>query len=252
MRIAPTLLTVLLTITLLGCGDKPAEKPAVGGTPAEKPADAPKATPSAPEGAASPEDMVEKMKALAESKDFGGLIPLVLPEHRAMLTFGLGLMGPMMTIGMGEAMLGFAGGGDEEKAKAAKDKFAVLKKKWEDLMVKYKVPTLEDETMGELMMGEDADSKMAAVNKLLGHIDHAAFIKESMALMESMNDKTDGDEPGSAGGVSTTFPDEFEAPVVEGDTATIRAVGKDEPMTIVKRDGRWFMDFTSMMGDMMK
>ncbi len=254
MRSLPLLLVAFLALPLTGCGDNNGEEaPTPGATSekpsaddasssmrtAEKPAANPAAKPAGKEGAESPEALVEEMKVLAESEDFAALVPLVLPEQRAALTFGLGIMGPSMMIAMGEAMLPMAGGGDPEKAKEAKDKFAKLKSGFEALLEKHKINLEEDKMMGQAQaMGSDPAEAVKALNEAFGHVDHASFLKESMAFMEQMGD---GDKS------SSDFPSEFEKIEIDGDKATVRAKGKDKPLGLVKHEGRWFVDFLSMM-----
>jgi hypothetical protein len=257
MRISLLFLLACLALPLAACGDnksdpaptpgstssgKPSTDEGTGGMrTADKPAEQPAAKPTGEEGAATPEALVEKMKALAVSEDFSQLVPLVLPEQRAALTFALGIMGPSMMIAMGEAMLPMAGGGDPEKAKEAKDKFTKLKSGFEALLKKHKIDLEDDAVMGQAQsMQSDPDEAVKALNKAFGHVDHASFLKESMAFLDQMGDGKKS---------KSTFPTEFTEIKVDGDKATVIAKGKDKdkPLGLVKHEGRWFVDFLSMM-----
>jgi hypothetical protein len=220
MRISLLFLLACLALPLAACGYNTNE-------------------PAGKEGAATPEALVEKMKALAVSEDFSLLVPLVLPEQRAALTFGLGIMGPSMMIAMGEAMLPMAGGGDPEKAKEAKDKFTKLKSGFEALLKKHKIDLEDDAVMGQAQsIQSDPDEAVKALNKAFGHVDHASFLKESMAFLDQMGDGKKS---------KSTFPTEFTEIKVDGDKATVLAEGKDKPLGLVKHEGRWYIDFLSMM-----
>jgi len=252
MRLSLLAILALIVVPFAGCGyesakkpsgDTPSEKPA-GETPADKPAEAPQA--AAQDGAESPEALIEQMKGLQDSDDFSIMVPLVQAKDRGMLAFAMGMMAPSMTIAMGEAMAGMAGGGDPEKAAEAKSKFDAMKTGYEALLKKHGLPTDMTAAMGEMQsMQDDPAAAVAAMSKMFEGVDHAAFINESMAFMKSQKD---GDEKG---GMSMDMKDNFAMEDVEikvdGDTAIATAKGKDKPLNLIKVDGRWYIDFLASM-----
>ena len=226
-------LVLLLTIALGACGGKGGNS---GGS-------------SAADGAATPQELVERMRKAADTKDFGEVIPLIHPEHRSAITFFLGVFPPLMMVGMMEGMSGMAAMGGPEKEKEAKDKIAALKKGWEDLQAEYKIDINQEsasdpmKAMGPGSTAEDRAAAFKELDKLLGHVDHAAFIKASMAFLEkNSDDKEDG--------VSTSSWEKFDIGEVDiqidGDKATVTEKGKDDKIGLAKVNGRWYIDVTTL------
>ena len=125
MRIPLLALLALLLVSLAACGDTTTsgDGPGAGNQ----------------EGAATPEELIERLKALEDSDDMTIMIPLLHPDERGAMSFAMGVMMPQMMIGMGKQFAGMAGGGDPAKAKEAVAKFDAAEKAHAALLEKYKI-----------------------------------------------------------------------------------------------------------------
>lgn len=251
-------LFALLLIPFAGCGDDKAGgngadgsgdtlQPAQAPKPAADPApEAQPTTPTATDGAASPEALIADLKAAMDDDDMAGMVPLVAREQRGVLALALGMLAPAMMIGMGEGMAEMAGGGDPEKVKEAKAKFAKMKEGYEAILTKHGLDKDMSGAMGQIQgLQQDPDAAIEAANEMFDGVDHEAFIRDSLAFMKAQDD-------GSGGGMKMgpTKDDvklEDVSIEVKGDTAVATAEGQDDPLRMVKRDGRWYLDFKSMM-----
>lgn len=262
MRTLLLVFFALLLVPFAGCGDK-ADTPTKGGgdqgdagtakpgeTPAEVPApkDEPKDEPAAAkDGAESPEALIEYLKQLQDNDDLSIMVPMVLPEHRGLLSFMFGMMMPQMAISMGEAMSGMAGAGDPAKAEEAKAKIQKLKDGFASLLEKHGVEMPEEDAnpMAQMQgMQSDPEAAMAAFTKMFEGVDHRAFIRDSMAFMKSQDE---GDGGMKMGPSAEDFAFDEVKIDESGDKAVATVKGKDDPLHMLKRDGRWYIDFAAMM-----
>ena len=124
-----------------------------------------------------------------------------------------------------------------------KAKFAKMKSGFEEILTKHGIEGGMENPMGKLQQLEgDTDAAIAAMSKMFEGVDHAAFIKESMAFMKTMGSEGEG---GMKPGAELKLEDvKIE---VDGDTAVATAKGEEDPLKLLKRDGRWYIDFLAMM-----
>ena len=231
-------LVLALALPLGACGDKGSSGSGASGS----------AGSSGSDGASSPQELIDRMKKAGEAEDFGQIIPLILPEQRAAMTMLLGIFPTTMMMGMMEAMSGMAAAGGEEKESEVKGKIASMKKDWDALLAKYKIEMPEGEDAPNIMKmstAKTADDRRAALaefDSVLGHVDHAAFIKESMAFLKSHADKED--DTSMSDGAWKKFDMQDVEIKVDGDTAVVTAKD-EEPVGLVKKNGRWYMDIAT-------
>lgn len=211
-------------------------------------------------GAATPQELVQRLAAAAEAEDFGELAACVAPDDRAALTMmmllGAGMMaafaqmGAGLAEGMAEGLAeAFAEEGGEAAAEAAEppsaeeaaaeaaaaaeraamaERAAAAVARYEEILERHGVEKLMDEN-------PDPGSPEAAA-ELLAEVDQPALIADLFDLMKNAF-------PGEGGGdampiaITTT---ELSDLVVEGDRAHGR-VG-DEEVDMVRVDGRWYLD----------
>lgn len=244
-------LVAVFLLSLTACGDTSTDKPSEeGGTASgesaqgDKPAQKPAAPAKAQDGAESPEALIAMLKTEFEKPeaDMSVMVPVVLPEHRGMLAFAMGLLAPQMAISMGEAM---AGMGSPEDAEKNKGKFAKMKEGFEALLKKHGVKMDEEAGEGAMMqMQGDPEAAIKTTAEMFEGVDHAAFIKDSMAFMKQFSDGEGGMKMGPSKDDLSLEDVQIE---VDGDKAVATAKGEEEPLHLLKKDGRWFIDFMAMM-----
>lgn len=210
------------------------------------------------DGGSSPEAVLTAMKAATEADDFAALVPLVVEEQRALLSFAFGFMMPsmaMMTSGMAGSMAGGMaeafGGEDaakaaEEAAKAAEAKMKTYEEGMKAIWEKHGIKTAPEEAMGKAMsMQSDPEAAIKFANEMFAGVDHAAFLRDTSAFMEANSDSKDGKSSMSSPMDDLKVSD-FKIET-DGDTAVATPPDGKNALTLRKIDGRWFMDFVSMM-----
>ncbi len=186
------------------------------------------------DGAASPDELVSKMQVAVNNDDFPAMLPLLVPKQRAMITFGV-YMGAEMMVGMSTRMAGM--GGDEGQAAAKK-----LSDDWSAIKKRHGLPG-DKGAKPEGLDTDDKDQMIEGMNKLLGHVDHAAFLKDALAFMRANKD------PDEEGGAMDTMKGTFKNLKVDGESGTVELEKDDgtETVGIVKIDGRWYADLKDTM-----
>lgn len=242
------------TVVVEGTPDAEVEAPATNAPIVEIPApEAPaedvveEAIKDAPtDGAESPEALIAKLKKAfdRDDADMSAMVPLVLPEHRGVVAFAMGMLGPTLAISMGEAM---AGMGDPAEAEKTKARVAKMKEGFEALLAKHGVKSDMAGTM-EKMQGlqDDMPAFMDEMSKMFDGVDHAAFIRESTEFMKTATAGEGGMNVG--GGPKPDFSLEDVKIEIDGDKAVATAKGQEDPLHLVKKDGRWYINFLAMMG----
>ncbi|HEX5758280.1 MAG TPA: hypothetical protein VF121_03720 [Thermoanaerobaculia bacterium] len=203
---------------------------------------------SVPLGADSPQALVERLTAAAETQDFAEVAASLAPPDRAMMSMMMVLaatmmtafsqMGSQMASGMAEAFQDEESMTDEQKAKAAADKKkmeeegAKITKKLEAVLTKHGITELMENTPDPA----PGDDPAKNAEKLFADVDQVALISDIMGLMkESFKDsEKPADSP-----MGKIPKGELKDLKVTGDTATGTIDG--EPVHFVKVDGRWFL-----------
>jgi len=196
---------------------------------------------AAPEGADSPQGVVDGLRAAGEAKDFAGIARLLEPEARAQMTVSLIIgttmmvafaqMGGEMAEGMAEA---FAEEEETAEAKAERERKlaeaeavgADLQKRLETVFAKHGL----DEAMGD-GAGLDEEAGPEAMVEALEGVDQPALIGELLDIMSSLGDGGEGD-------VGSMPIGDLENLEIDGDRATGTVNG--EPAEFVKIEGRWY------------
>jgi hypothetical protein len=199
-----------------------------------------------PLGADTPQALVARMNKAADTKDFSEITACLdrasRVEMSAMMMLGAVMMVGFMGMGsdMAEGMAGAMGDQSaESKKKAATAKAEVAAKTAKAkaaLSSTFKKHGLPD-LMDEKALDAAGDPKEA-----LAKIDHPVFVRDMMAVLESIGDKKkDGEGAGDGGGPGGKMPDTKNVTdyKISGDKATAKAGA--ETLEFVKEDGRWFM-----------
>ena len=77
------------------------------------------------------------------------------------------------------------------------------------------------------------DVKASDIDRL-GHVNHAAFIDDATALVGTIGGPTAGDP-------LSRFNTDVESIRTEGDKAFVTIRDVDQPIQLVRRDGRWYL-----------
>jgi len=178
---------------------------------------------SSRQGAASPQAVVDELKDAAAKNDIAGIVNLLAPQDRPLMSFGMLIAGEMI-VGMMEAFDG--------------DKAATYKPRLEALLKHHGLPsTAEQEKMGELVKKpKNPKEAQAMARKLIGDIDHAAFCTDMQGFLDDLSEGDEGSTNGLSLDVKTLRLSEL---VMDGD----RARGKlgDKDVEFVRLDGGWFL-----------
>jgi hypothetical protein len=175
---------------------------------------------AAEDGAASVEELVEKCKGI---EDMASLVPLVHPDDRPMLGFGMlmmGTMAPMM------ALPDVISGDNEAEAGARADELIA---EFEALESKHGLRQPPD----DLPSAETAEGMTERARYIFEGVDVAAFVGDVEAWLEASLG-----EEAMQGGFKRDF-DAIENLRVEGDSATATVDG--EPIEFERVDGRWYV-----------
>ncbi len=216
----------VLGLALSGCGDK-AGGDGDGGGAAKTPA-----------GADSPEDVIAKVAALAEKKDFGAFVNLVAPEERGVMSFSM-----VMVAQLAPMMSGFAAMGGEDAKEEMEAKVADFQKAVTAVFKKHGIPDLEKMAAS----GEKPEGLMDAVKmleKAAPDLDHAAFVGDVIETISLLGDEVAAKSTSKfekLGGKLTDLQ-------VDGDTATGK-IG-DEEIHFKRVDGRWYISIAHEMEGM--
>lgn len=198
-----------------------------------------------PPGADSPQQLMERMTAAAESGDFAEMAACMAPEPRAEMAMMMVAMAGMMVafMDMGAGMAGDMAEAfsdedmtAEQKAEAeaaereAAEKTAAVKARYEGI--------LRQHGLGDMLSEEEGDPEGEAdLQEMLEGVDEIALLSDLMAFLEEI-----GDEEEEAPGEGSPFdlPDEIGEIDVQGDRAT--ATAGDETLEFVRIDGRWYFE----------
>lgn len=229
MRSMPTALwlVTLCALAFAGCGDPATDG---GGATAEA------------GGAESPEALVKKARDLAEQEDFGGIVRLMVPAERPLMSFGMMMfakMAPMFVGGLSE--LGGEMGGEEAKD-AMKKQMADFEAAMNAVLEKHGLADMDMSKPPAALQGEDPMAIARWLDEQAPDLDHAAFVAEMIQAFASLGEET-------AGKATNKFKElggELKDLQIDGDTAT-GTIGEDE-MTFKKVDGRWYLSVASQMG----
>lgn len=192
-----------------------------------------------PQGGETPQAAIKGIQAAAKKADLAGIATYIVPEERALLTFGMSMMLEFLPM-MGDMVGGMAEGlGGEEAAKEAKAKLDALKKKIAAVKKKHKLDKLDSAAPPKNIDPNDEEAMMREITKRLGHVDHIAFLRDASKLLKE-TDKKEG---------ATKLTDKFgdlnaDAMKVDGDRATIEIDGKTAEFK--KVDGRWYLSLKSL------
>lgn len=206
-------------------------------------------------GAATPQELVERMKKAAEAEDLPGMAQCLTPKSRGELAKGIYLittmvvafsqMGVEMGAGMAEAM----GGDDasaEDKAKQqaelekARAEAAGLRERYNALVGKHGLPTMPAE--GE----EQTEPSDAELEAAFAKLEHGSFLADAAAFLEALPDSDEGEEDGGAPSPVKIGEGVLADLAIDGDRATAKLDG--EPVEFVRIDGRWFFELPEEPG----
>ena len=227
-RTVPTILTLALLLSLaalVGCGNKGGNSGSAGG--------------GGPGGADSPEALVAKVRGLVEKEDFAGVINLMAPEERPLMSMGILMVSKMAPMMMG----GLAGGlgGDEAKAEIA-TKMKPVEDAMAAALAKHHMDKIDMEAAGTSLMGGTPEDAAKWMKEQAPGLDHGAFVADVMGAMSKLGD----DAAGQATKKFKSLGGELENLKIDGDKATGTIGG--EPAEFVKVAGRWYLSIKNQMG----
>jgi hypothetical protein len=183
---------------------------------------------TSPEGAESPEALMARLKATGENEDVAGVVACIVPEERALFAFIMAMIPIEMMNAVLPRMAKAQGTDSDIGAKTAK-----FEKTYEALLAKYGVARVSPDT--ELDMSDPAASARV-LNEKFGHIDHAAFVVDAMAILDEIHPQSD--DPASP---AEPYRAEVASIEVDGDQALVRFESVDDSVRLVRRGDRWFM-----------
>jgi hypothetical protein len=214
----------------------------VGGAPGRAPAaEAP--------GAATPEALVARLQAAAESGDLVEVAACMTPDDRAEMTVGMlvvtgmmvafSQMGGEMAEGMAEGMADAFGEGEPsgEQRAAVDAGRAEMEAKAGELEARY-TAILDKHGLAERMEADPPENTggtgTQAMREMLAGVDDVALLGDLFGLLEEIGE---GD---AMSGESKLPEGPIEVVSVEGDRATARA--GDQTVEMVRIDGRWYFE----------
>lgn len=205
-----------------------------------------------PPGAESPEAVVARMQAAAESQDLPEMMACVAPHSRRemalALVAGTGIMVAFLGMGgemagaMGEALAEETAGEEptpEQEAEVEKEqgelqaKAAEMQQRFEAILDRHGVSEMMKD---ESPLPEEPEARAAALEKLFADTDDIALTVDLLGLMDDLGDPSEEREIPSPVPVSDTVTDYR----VEGDRATAKA--GDETLEFVRVGGRWYLE----------
>jgi len=201
-----------------------------------------------PYGGESPEAVVERMRAAAESEDLGEMAACLSPDDRATLSLTMVMMTGMvmafaaMGAEMGEGMAeAFEDEemSDEERAAAKAERDAEKAEAMAEIeeMGRQFEAIVEKHGLEEVM---DDDSNMddADPAELLAGVDQVALLQDLMGFLENLPGESEEGDDGADGPVDVP-EGELTGLVVDGSTA--HGMIGDEEVDFVKVDDRWYL-----------
>lgn len=210
-----------------------------------------------PPGAATPQELVDRMKKAAEAEDLPGMAQCLDPKSRSELAKGIYLvttmvvafsqMGVEMGAGMAEAM-----GGEEASAEdkarqqaeleAARGEAAKLRDRYNVLMKKHGMPTMPAD--GE----EQSEPSDAELEAAFAKLEYGSFLADASEFIESLPDSDEGEGEGDGGAPSPVKIGDgvLSELAIDGDRATAKLDG--EAVDFVRIDGRWFFQLPEEPG----
>jgi hypothetical protein len=199
-----------------------------------------------PPGAASPQELVARMIAAAESGDFAEMAACMAPEPRremAVMMVGMaGMMVAFMDMGAGIADDMAEAFSDEEmtaeqqaEAEAAQreaaEMTAAVQARYEAILRQH---GLEEMLAEEEAGGPEGETDM---QEMLEGVDEIALLRDLMGFLEEIGDEEEG-SPAEDGPFE--IPGEVGEIAIEGDRATANA--GDDVLEFVRIDGRWYFE----------
>ena len=199
-----------------------------------------------PLGADSPQELVERMIAAAESGDFAEMAACMAPEPRAEMAVMMVAMASMMVafMDMGAGMAGDMAEAfsDEEMTaeqkaeveaaqREAAEKTAAVQAGYEEILRRH---GLEEMLAEEAAGGPEGE---ADLHELLEGVDEIALLRDLIGFLEEIGDEEEGVPEEDA---PFEIPDEIGEIDVEGDRATANA--GDDVLEFVRIDGRWYFE----------
>jgi len=191
------------------------------------------------EGGETAQAVVDGLRDAIEKDDVAGFNAYILPEQRALLSFGLAVFPVKRIVELSEAMLPASAAAGPQELMKAKARVEAMKKERAALLSKYAIDLGDEKQPAAPLSGPDAMEK--ALNETLGHVDHAAFIRESRAFLERHSPGEEKQPP-----ALVNFKRKFGTLTLDGDKATVPMEGVAKPLGLVKRDGRWYADLSTM------
>ena len=224
-HISLVVLLALLAITLPACGDSGSTAGSgTGGT-----------TTAAKPGGDSPEDVIAKAKAFAESEEFAGIVNLIAPDERPLLSAGM-----IMLSQMAPMMMGAMGGlGGEEAQGEMKEKMKPFEDAMKSVMEKHGADKLDLSQAMASVQSPEAATKW--INGELPDLDHGAFVGDMFGALKKLGEEASE----KAGGNFKELAGEMKDLKIDGDKATATINGK--PGEFVKVDGRWYLSIKGQM-----
>jgi hypothetical protein len=200
-------------------------------------------------GAATPEALVARLQAAAESGDLVEVAACMTPDDRAEMTVGMlvvtgmmvafSQMGGEMAEGMAEGMADAFGEGEPsgEQRAAVDAGRAEMEAKAGELEARY-TAILDKHGLAERMEADPPENTggtgTQAMREMLAGVDDVALLGDLFGLLEEIGE---GD---AMSGESKLPEGPIEVVSVEGDRATARA--GDQTVEMVRIDGRWYFE----------
>ena len=187
------------------------------------------------EGGATPHEVLERLAEAVESEAYDRFLPVVLPEQRTELAFGLGVSGPVGSAQLREQILPAAKVAGEAEYARTKAEVERLRRAHRAVLDEHGVPSYGFKQL--MQAGTDPAARRALAKEALAGVDLSAFLRDVSALMA----RTPDGQPGAAGPFGTAH---FLAMDVteEGDTATASVPGAGKTLTLRRIEGRWYAD----------
>lgn len=183
------------------------------------------------EGAATPQELIEQLEEVASTRSIAALVPLVAPDRRVALTFCYGIIVPTGRIA--RSSVGSGQFADPRKLDEASDAFEVLLRKHG---IDSEKLGLVDETVSFM---QDPRASVPRLHKTLGRIDHVRFLADAKKFSE--------ERLGMQNEWAIRFPSGFHDLAVQGEKAGVAARSTGTRIDLVKRRGRWFLDYVSLL-----
>lgn len=170
------------------------------------------------EGGDSPQAVFKAAQAAGAKKDFSTLAKLVAPSEHPMLAFGTD-----MAVGM---FVEFYEG----------EKSAELKKKYQEIQMKYKIKTESEDEGEKLQITQETPQEvidahmLKRAKKLYGHVDVVKYVPDLMGIVINMPEMAE----------QSFFPQEDLTDLkIDGDVATGKA--GEKKLKFIREGGRWYL-----------